>query len=300
MAHVPSPLNKYLFHPLQAVGAVLLYGLFRVLPIGAASALAGQITRLIGPRLKITERARRNLRRAFPEKSALEIETIVRDMWENLGRVVGEFPHLSEIDVYDPNGRVDVIGVEHVDALGADGEPGIFYSGHIGNWEIVSLGATQRGVELDRIYREANNRLINWLYKHGRAAVEGALIKKGPAGVRELVAIFKNKRHLGMLIDQKMNDGIPVPFFGRDAMTAPALAEMALRYNCPVVAARVKRLKGAWFQLEALPPVRFASTGDRKADVLAAMTQVNAQLEAFIRDDPAQWFWLHNRWPADD
>ncbi len=102
-----------------------------------------------------------------------------------------------------------------------------------------------------------------------------------------------------MLVDQKMNDGIAVPFFGRPAMTAPALAELALRHNCPVVAARVTRVKGANFKMTALPPVRFEKTGDHKADVLAAMTQINNQVEQWVRDTPEQWLWLHNRWPND-
>ena len=161
------------------------------------------------------------------------------------------------------------------------------------------MGATQRGLPLDRVYREANNRLVEWLYRHGRAAVEGALIPKGPQGVRQLLNAFRSGSHLAMLVDQKMNDGIAVPFFGRPAMTAPALAELALRHNCPVVAARVTRVKGANFKMTALPPVRFEKTGDHKADVLAAMTQINNQVEQWVRDTPEQWLWLHNRWPND-
>ena len=299
MAHVPNAINRYLFHPLQAAGAFIAFVSFRLLPLDWASGVGGAIARFIGPRLRLSDRARKNLKRAFPEKTPFEIEAIVIAMWEHLGRVVGEYPHLGKINVYDPEGPVKTIGGEHVDTLRDDGRPGIFYSGHIGNWELVSLGATQRDLPLDRIYREANNRLVEWLYRQGRTSVEGALIKKGPEGVRELLNIFKQGRHLGMLVDQKLNDGIPVPFFGRDAMTAPALAEMALRYDCPVVAARVKRLNRARFVLEILPPVQFEKTGDKAKDVADAMTQVNAQLEAFIRDAPEQWLWLHNRWPAE-
>ncbi|MBL4691050.1 MAG: lauroyl acyltransferase, partial [Rhodospirillales bacterium] len=99
-------------------------------------------------------------------------------------------------------------------------------------------------------------------------------------------------------VDQKMNDGIPVPFFGRDVMTAPALAELALRYDCPVVPARITRLKGARFRLMALAPLELIRTGDHKADVAANMAQVNALIEQWVRDTPEQWLWLHNRWPG--
>ena len=297
MAHVPDPVKKYVLHPVQAAGTFGVYMFFRVLPLDWASALGGFLARKIGPRVRLSERARRNLRNTFPDMPKAEVERIIAGMWDNLGRVAAEFPHLSEIDVYSGDGRVVVEGGEYVDHLRDDGEAGIFYSAHIGNWEILALGATQRGLPLDRVYREANNRLVEWLYRNGRAAVEGALIPKGPQGVRQLINAFRSGSHLAMLVDQKMNDGIAVPFFGRPAMTAPALAELALRHNCPVVAARVTRLKGAHFKMTALPPIRFEKTGDHQADVLAAMTLINEQVEQWVRDTPEQWLWLHNRWP---
>ena len=299
MLRIPKPLNRYLFHPLQAVGAVLVYTVFRILPIDMASALGGWLSRSIGPHLGITERAVKNLRTAFPEKSEADIAAIVRGMWDNLGRVAAEYPHLGKIVVGGDDGRVELIGGEYVDLLREDNRAGIFFSAHLGNWEIVSLGATQRGVPLDRVYREANNRLVEWLYRNGRAAVEGALIPKGAGGARALLKSLKSGRHLAMLVDQKMNDGIPVPFFGRDVMTAPALAELALRYDCPVVPARITRLKGARFRLMALAPLELIRTGDHKADVAANMAQVNALIEQWVRDTPEQWLWLHNRWPGE-
>lgn len=100
-----------------------------------------------------------------------------------------------------------------------------------------------------------------------------------------------------MLVDQKMNDGIVVPFLGQDAMTAPALAQFALRYDCPVIPARVERLDGARFRITVLPPIPLARTGDRQTDIFNAMVQVNGLLEQWIRERPEQWLWLHRRWP---
>ncbi len=297
MPKLPKPLNRYIFHPLEAAAAIVAYSLMRILPIDMASALGGWLGRTVGPHIPVSARAVKNLSAAFPEKSPSEIAAIVRGMWDNLGRVAAEYPHLGEINVYDPEGRVEVSGVEYADLLRDDGRGGIFFSGHIANWEIVSLGATQRDLPLDRVYREANNRLVEWLYQHGRAAVEGALIPKGPAGARVLLRSLKDNRHIAMMVDQKMNDGIPVPFFGRDVMTAPALAELALRYDCPVVPARVERLKGAHFKILIYPPLELVKTGDRQADIAANMAQVNAIIEQWVRDTPEQWLWLHNRWP---
>jgi KDO2-lipid IV(A) lauroyltransferase len=94
-----------------------------------------------------------------------------------------------------------------------------------------------------------------------------------------------------------MNDGIAVPFFGREAMTAPAAARLALRFDCAVVPVRVERLPRAHFRIVADPPIDYRRTGDTERDTLALMTQVNQVLERWIRDKPEQWFWLHRRWP---
>ena len=100
-----------------------------------------------------------------------------------------------------------------------------------------------------------------------------------------------------MLVDQKMNDGISVPFLGRQAMTAPALAELALKYGCPIVPARVERLNGAHFRLTFYPPMEIPNSGDKQTDTLSIMTVVNQQLGNWIMERPEQWVWVHNRWP---
>jgi hypothetical protein len=76
-----------------------------------------------------------------------------------------------------------------------------------------------------------------------------------------------------------MNDGIPVSFFGRSAMTAPALAVLALRFGCDVLPLRVERLDGARFRVTVFPPLPLPRSGEPHADAAALMTEVNATLE---------------------
>jgi KDO2-lipid IV(A) lauroyltransferase len=104
---------------------------------------------------------------------------------------------------------------------------------------------------------------------------------------------------MAMLVDQKMNDGISVPFLGLDAMTAPAVAQLAYRYECPLVPGRVERLGGAHFRVSFYPPLEKPDSGDRQADIEALMGMVNATLGDWVRERPEQWLWIHNRWPAE-
>jgi KDO2-lipid IV(A) lauroyltransferase len=288
--------SPQLAHRLQAWGAAICFGAFGLLPLDWASAIGGWLARHVGPLFGISRCARLNLKRALPELSDTESERIIAGMWDNLGRVAAEYPHLRKIRVFEPGGRIETRGLEHIDRAVAAGRRMIIFSGHIANWEIAMLAAVQYGISVAQIYRAANNPLVDQMITRYRGE-GGELIPKGTVAARQAIAALHRGAHLTMLADQKMNDGIPVPFFGRPAMTASALAVLALRFDCAVLPARVERLDGARFRLTVLPPLPLPRTGDRHADVAALMIKVNGILEAWIRDRPEQWFWLHRRWP---
>jgi KDO2-lipid IV(A) lauroyltransferase len=285
-------LRRWLIHPLEALALSVLLLVLRVLPVDWASGLGGAVARALGPHLPVSDQARRNLRRALPALDEAAVERVVRGVWDNLGRVVGEYPHLGRIGAT----RVELIGAEHIAALRDDGAPGICFSGHIGNWELLPVIAARHGVPLSNVYRAANNRYVDRLLRILRTD-SGELIPKGSAGARQVIASLGRGAHLAMLVDQKMNDGIAAGFFGRPAMTAPALAQLALKYDCPVLPARVERIGGARFRVIVEPPLALTRTGDRAADTRALTETVNRHLERWITDKPEQWLWLHRRWP---
>ena len=296
---------------IEACGAALFFAAMRALPIDAASALGGWLARHIGPRLGISARARRNLAAALPELAAGEAERVLRLMWDNLGRVAAEYPHLPRIRVFPPGvlqpgvlqkglGRVETSGIEHLDRAVAAGRSVIIFGGHLGNWEVAALAAGQyaqdHGTIFAQIYRAANNPLVDRMIARFRGAAS-EFIPKGRVASRRALAALRRGAHLTLLVDQKLNDGIAVPFFGRKAMTAPALALLALHFDCAVLPARVERLKGAHFRLTIHPPLPLPRSGERTADVGALMAEVNRTLEGWVRERPEQWFWVHSRWP---
>ncbi|CAA7620102.1 lysophospholipid acyltransferase family protein [Magnetospirillum sp. UT-4] len=281
-------LSKSRRQSLEAIAARLLWGLFAALPLDAASGLAGAVGRLVGPHLKVSDVARRNLAGAFPDWDAARIEATLREVWDNMGRVAGEFPHIATIS----RDRVEVVGGEVLDRIKAAGGPGLFVSAHLANWELSGATVCGWGIPVALVYRAANNPHINEFFARGRApsAVAGQ-IAKGPEGAREIMAMLKRRGFLGLLVDQKMNDGIAVPFFGRDAMTAPAVARFAARFGIGIVPVQVERLRGARFRITFHQPL------PTDADTLATMTEINRLFEEWIRARPGQWLWLHRRWP---
>lgn len=277
--------------------AVLLLGVmagFASLPLDWASALGGSIGRGIGPWLGISRRALRNLTRAFPENGAFENRRILRGMWDNLGRSVAEYPHLIRICAAD-SGRVEIVNGQAVTRLLTDGRPGLVFSGHLGNWEVTASTIHKlMGSSLLSVYRAGNNPWFDRLLRRLRSP--RLAVPKGAEGGRRLLGHMRGGGHVAMLVDQKQNDGIAVPFFGREAMTAPAIARLGLRFDCPIVPIHVERLQGARFRFTALSPLKIAYTGDPTTDVLATMTRVNAMIEGWVRARPEQWLWVHRRW----
>lgn len=294
MAERPRKRLRYL---IEGLGATAIYGIYRVMPLPMASAVGGWFARTVGPHVGVSNRARKNLRRAMPELSEARIEEIVRGMWDNLGRVVAEYPHLGKFQVYDPDGPVETTGFIRrlKEQPPASDETYIFWSGHYGNWEIATLAVTQAGLKTAEIYRAANNPYVDRLIHRARSVVGSALVPKG-AGRRAVAALHRGA-NICLLVDQKVNTGIPVPFFGRMAMTELVVARLALRYNCRIVPVRVERLKGVRFRLTFEAPMDVTRTGDDEADALALMTRINTRLEEWIRERPDHWFWLHRRWP---
>jgi KDO2-lipid IV(A) lauroyltransferase len=282
---------------LEAAAVRLAAALFGALPLDAASAFGGFIGRTIGPRLGVSRRARRNLARAFPDLDRAAIERIVVDMWDNLGRTAAELPHLGQIVSDEGPGRVEVMGIEHVRALANDGKPGIFFAGHLANWELLAPVALAHGVRLSMIYRMANNQASELAIQKARGGDWADYMPKGASTARRIVDIMRKGGHVALLADQKTNNGIAVPFFGRDAMTTPIIGLCAQRFDCPVVPAQAIRLKGARFRVVAHPPLDLPRGADGKIDVRAATALINATIEGWVRANPAQWMWLHHRWP---
>ena len=278
--------------------AGLVHGLFALstaLPIDTASSIGSFLARRFGPRIAPSahKSAIRNLKMIYPDMPEAERDVLLGKIWDNLGRNAAELPHLRGDGLFK---RLHVTGLEN---LPAKGSPCIFISGHYGNWELTYPMAHDNGVPTALIYRHANNERVDKIICDIRSGHCVAQFPKGGRGAVRLAHAIKRGESLAMLVDQKMNDGIAVPFFGIDAMTAPAVATLAMRFGLPIIPARVIRKGGAHFEGIIYPPLQYVVTGDQQADELAIMTQINLMLEGWIREHPEQWFWVHRRWPKE-
>ena len=297
MAQRSLPFALKLRYGAEAALFLAFMGLFRIMGVDAASAVGGFIGRNVFARTRVTARARENLTRAFPEKSEAEIDAILRQMWDNLGRTVAEYAHLDKFDLCGADPRIVTENVEIAEAV--RGKAVLMLSGHFANWEIMGIAASRFGLDGAIVYRPPNNPYVDRFIARARA-------KKGYAdqiskhnGAKRIFSFLRTGKAILLLADQKTNEGVAAPFFGRDAMTTPVPAMLALRLGVPVVFASNKRMGGARFRVTMHPPLEFAPSGDQDADVQAMTAAINLRLEEIVRADPSQWLWIHRRWPTE-
>lgn len=291
-----------LLHRLELVLVIALTGFFRILGVDAASAVAGRTMRALGPLIRpVSRKAENNLRRVFPGWPEEKIRAVTKDVWENVARTGAEFIHLEELREYGTNGRVEMAGKEKLDAIIAGGKPVILFSAHFANWELIPAILNRAGLDYSFVYRAANNPLTDeFIIRQRGKVMSRRQVPKGKRGGRALVEALKEGRSLAMLVDQKLNTGISVPFLGIPAMTAPAAARLSLKYGAPLIHISLIRLQGAHFRFTVHDPLAFTPTGDAGGDVEALTIKINEALEADIRAHPGQWLWFHRRWPKED
>jgi len=292
------PLKDILRFRAEAAPFFLFMGIFRLIGIDAASAFGGFIGRHVFYRITpVIDRARDNLKAAFPAMERAEMEAIIREMCDNLGRTVAEYPHLDKLKLTGTNPRLQVVGTENAEAAIARGKGTMFISGHFANWEAMPVTATELGYEGGLVYRPPNNPYVDRYISRMRASAGPKLqISKGAQGTRKIFTLLRRGLAILMLVDQKTEQGVPAPFFGRDAMTTPAPAALALKLGAALLPTSNERLKGARFRMRIRPAIEFAPTGDHDADVLALTAKINQAVEECVRERPSQWLWIHRRW----
>jgi len=289
-----QPLYKKIRYSIEALFIRFIFLIFGFLPIKTASYLGGFILRKIGMFLPPCKTAKVNISLAFPEKTDKEKNKIILAMWDNLGRVIAEYSHLSEILEH-----VEIEGIEHLEQAHNSGKPAIFFSAHIGNWEICPIVAKKIGLNIYPIYRRPNNTGVENILKKARGVGATELIPKGSKGAKKMLSVLKNNGALGILMDQKLNEGEVIPFFGIDAMTAPAIASFALKFSCPIYPISIERLSGCKFKAVISPPLDVKITDNSKKDIRNILLDINKQIEKWILKNPEQWLWTHKRWSKD-
>jgi KDO2-lipid IV(A) lauroyltransferase len=244
--------------------------------------------------------AMKNLERAFPEKTRDERLEILQGSWDNLARTGLEYAYLDQVFRYDPDdldaGNIEVAGEENFVRLRDQKNPAIIFTGHMANWELLSICAAKNGLDVTSMFRAPNNQFFANSVIKARSKLMGPLVPSGNGSLFQLAASLERGGHIGLLADQRYKGGVLVPFFGHLAESNPLIAKLARQYDCTVYGARAIRLPNHRFRLEITDPIDLPRDADGHIHVAKTTAVIQGVVESWIREHPEQWIWFHRRW----
>ncbi|MDH5721874.1 MAG: lipid A biosynthesis acyltransferase [Alphaproteobacteria bacterium] len=287
---------KSLRYTLEGFGLSLLFYFFKILPPQTASNIGGWLGGTIGPKLAASRKAYHHLSMALPDTTKEEQKKIIRGMWENLGRVIAEYPHLETIS----REYTTIEGAEIFENLLTRKQPAIFIGPHMANWEVNCMAAyTQLNNPIDITYRAPNNPWTARLLEKART-LNGKLkaYQKSQESGIHIMRAMKENHMIGILIDQKYNEGLEAEFFGMPAMTNPIFVKLCQRFKCPLVPVRNIRQDGCHVKLKIYDPIPVFDEKGNPREIIDVIEDAHRLLESWITENPEQWMWLHRRWKS--
>lgn len=269
--------------------------LLKKLPTGFSrvfGSLIGFLAYLITPKRR--KRARYNLEKALELENKKSLK-LIKKVYHNLGYVLGEFLIEDQLKEAEIDQIVEFKGLNYLDQTLAEKKGVILYTAHLGNWELLGTALAQKGYQIDAIARAQNNSVFDQKINEIRKASGVGIIPKGLA-VRQVFKSLKNNRITAFLGDQDArSSGWKLKFFARDASTYPGAVQFAKRTGAPILPAFIHRRGWLKHEIKFYPPHWIDSKADRE-ELESELQSLLKITEAEIRENPADWMWLHKRW----
>ena len=279
--------QKCVTDPLVALVVLVVLGIFKILPLPVGRKVGRALGRFVGCfTLKRNRWGMINLHIAFPEKSEAQRRQILKNMWAHFGQLMAELPHLEKVVR-----KAKFEGLENLQKAYTNGKGGFVCSAHFGNWELPFAPYVAPDFTTNPVYRKANNYFLNKFLFERRPGVK---IPKGAQGARLMIDLLKKGQFISILCDQKLREGMVIPFFGMPAYTATAMAGMAIKMQVPILMSKSVFLKGK-YHLIFSKPLPIPQKKSKQEAEYALMLQVNQIYEQWIKANPEQWLWIHRR-----
>ena len=282
---------KVLNYFFQSIIIYFFFFLGRILGIYLSRKLFSLLFIFFGPLFKSKNIIENNLKIFSKRNPSINNKEIINAMWKNYGKTFIEYIFLDHFR--KKKTHVTLIGEEYLEQIRKKNKPVIFISGHLANFELMSMEITKQNILLATIYRPLNNFFLNpFMELLRRKYVCSNQIKKGIKGVRESIEYIKKKHCIALMIDQRVSEGEKVIFFDRPALTTTLPAQLAIKFDLEIIPVFIERGKNNKFKIEfqkAINPKKFK-------DKLELTQELNLSLEKMILRNPGQWIWTHNRW----
>ena len=251
----------------------------------------------VGPRREVTRRIGRNLKVALRDQKQAKIDQLIDEAASNLGRVVAEYPHLRRIAGPELPQFIEFVADSPEAALTPERSPALYIGVHQANWEILSAMGAPLGKPMTIVVSPLSNPFVHQLVSKARPDTWVEQAERDQA-TRSLVRCLQSGRSVGLLADQRYEGGLPVPFFGLDAMTAIGPAKLAIKFGCDLVPTRVERIGPVRFRITTFAAIRpDQAIADDQEQAIDMMRRVNQHFETWIREKPGEWMCMKRRWP---
>ena len=271
---------------------IILFCLLKLLGYKIASEFGCFLGKTFGPLFRSKKIITNNLIKFDKSLTPERIARISREMWGNYGRILSEYPYISNFRKGDLDKYIKIENKEKLEEV-KKGQPVVFISAHFSNFELMALAIEKAGVNLSAIYRPLNNKMVNSIMEPLRKKhICKNQIKKGINGVRESLKFFKQGKSIAIMIDQRVSEGEKINFFGYPAYTTTIPAQFVKKFGCKIQPVHIERYNKINFKITFDEQI----TIEKNADNTSISLKLNQWLENKIRKNPSQWIWTHNRW----
>jgi len=230
------------------------------------------------------------MRQIFPDMPRNVRTRLSGDMGRQMGQTLFEIYHCAEFQSFQNGFRASGPGLDALHKARAEGKGAIIVSGHFGQWEAVRAVLKARGMETGAVYRPQKNRHYQRRLLAGIEAGGAPILPTGQGGTRAMVRHVRQGGFVAILLDEKATDGVELPFLGKPALTSLAAAQLALKYDLPMVPAFGTRVgDNVDFDVEFEEPIAHS-------DAVTMTQKFNDILSARILKHPDQWYWMLRRW----
>jgi KDO2-lipid IV(A) lauroyltransferase len=282
---------------LEYILVILFMGLVRLMPYSWAlrlgSGLGWLVFRAWAKRRQITIH---NLAKAFPDKDPAEIKAIALKVYRNIGKTLIEFIATGEWSNDRLLTQVSFEGREHLDAALAKGKGVVLLSAHFGNWELLGIALSAVGYKVNVLARPLDNPLLDQIV-NGIRSKFGTWIIANKNSIKDVIKVLRKNEMIGILMDQNLYENAAfVDFFNEAAATTPIIPLLAQKTSVAIIPIRMLRSTNNTFKIIIDPEMEFKDLPDRQEYVRINTRLCNEKIEQWIKLDPEQWFWVHNRW----
>jgi lauroyl/myristoyl acyltransferase len=241
-----------------------------------------------------------NVRLCFgAEKSPRQVRELVRENFRRIGESYACAIKTAGMTLEELRPHVEFTGDSAIISPPPGQTPGriVVAIGHFGNFELYArFGQFCSAFQCATTYRGLRQPSLSRLMQSLRERSGCLFFERRTDAAALKAAMNRPGILLGLLADQHAGKaGLRIPFLGRDCSTSAAPAVLALRYGCALHTGVCYRTGLAQWRIEAGPAIATHENGSpRSSD--AIMRDVNRAFETAVRRDPANWFWVHNRW----